>query len=70
MTPSNIGEMCIPAVNLEECLKTTNINMVTCGGQASIPLAYAIRQTQEDVEYIEVVSSIASKSAGPATRKI
>ncbi|AIQ55087.1 acetaldehyde dehydrogenase (acetylating) [Paenibacillus sp. FSL R7-0331] len=69
MTPSNIGEMCIPAVNLEECLKTTNINMVTCGGQASIPLAYAIRQTQEDVEYIEVVSSIASKSAGPATRK-
>ena len=42
--------------------------MVTCGGQASIPLAYVIGQTQEHVEYIEVVSTIASKSAGPATR--
>jgi acetaldehyde dehydrogenase len=43
--------------------------MITCGGQASIPIAYAIGQTQKDVEYIEVVSTIASRSAGPATRQ-
>ena len=68
MTPSGIGEMCIPAINLDECLEYDNINMITCGGQASIPLANVISRTQEDVEYIEVVSSIASRSAGPATR--
>ncbi len=68
MTPSRVGEMCIPALNLEECLGYQNINMVTCGGQASIPMAYFIGQTHPEVEYIEVVSSIASRSAGPATR--
>lgn len=68
MTPSNIGKMCIPAVNIEDVIQYTNVNMVTCGGQASIPIAYCIGKTHEDVEYIEVVSSIASKSAGPATR--
>ncbi|MDP4099346.1 acetaldehyde dehydrogenase (acetylating) [Paenibacillus sp. P96] len=68
MTPSNIGGMCVPAVNMDQCLTQQNVNMVTCGGQASIPIAYAIGQTQPDVEYIEVVSSISSKSAGPATR--
>jgi acetaldehyde dehydrogenase (acetylating) len=68
MTPSRVGEMCIPALNLEECLGYQNINMVTCGGQASVPIAYFIGQTHPEVEYIEVVSSIASRSAGPATR--
>lgn len=68
MTPAKIGEMCIPAVNLNECLDKKNVNMITCGGQASIPIAYAIGQSQNNVEYIEVVSSISSKSAGPATR--
>jgi acetaldehyde dehydrogenase len=68
MTPSGIGEMCIPALNVEHCLKYDNVNMVTCGGQASIPLAQVIGSTQEDARYIEVVSSIASRSAGPATR--
>ncbi|SMF67566.1 acetaldehyde dehydrogenase [Paenibacillus uliginis N3/975] len=68
LTPSNIGEKCVPAVNIDRCIHYDNVNMVTCGGQASIPLAFAIGQTQTDVEYIEVVSSIASKSAGPATR--
>ena len=42
--------------------------MITCGGQASIPIAYLIGKTHQDIEYIEVISSIASKSAGPATR--
>ncbi|NTW28739.1 MAG: acetaldehyde dehydrogenase (acetylating) [Coriobacteriia bacterium] len=68
LTPSNIGRMCIPAVNLEECLAEQNVNMVTCGGQGSIPLARVIGNVCGGVEYIEVVSQIASRSAGPATR--
>lgn len=68
LTPAKIGPMCVPAVNLKECLKANNVNMITCGGQASIPIARAIGLTQKDIDYIEVVSSIASKSAGPATR--
>ena len=68
MTPAKVGEMCVPAVNLSSCLDHPNLNMVTCGGQASVPLAYLIGQTQDDVEYVETVSSISSRSAGPATR--
>lgn len=69
MTPAKVGGLCIPAVNIKEVVfEEQNINMVTCGGQASIPIAYAIGQTHDDIEYIEVVSSIASRSAGPATR--
>ena len=68
MTPSKIGEMCIPAINLESCVGYKNVNMVTCGGQASIPMAYLIGQIHQEVDYIEVISSIASRSAGPATR--
>jgi acetaldehyde dehydrogenase len=69
LTPAKIGLMCIPSVNLIEALNEFNVNMVTCGGQASIPIAYAIGQTQKDIEYIEVISTIASRSAGPATRQ-
>ena len=68
LTPSRIGKMCVPAINLDDALNYANINMVTCGGQASIPLAYTIGQVHKDVSYIEVVSSIASQSAGLATR--
>ena len=68
MTPAKVGAMCVPAVNLDEAAGADNLNMVTCGGQASLPISYLIGQTQEAVEYIEVVSSIASRSAGPATR--
>lgn len=68
LTPAKIGEMCVPAVNLPQCLGSQNINMITCGGQASIPLAHQIGLVHPDAEYIEVVSSIASRSAGPATR--
>lgn len=69
LTPAKIGLMGVPSVNLADSLAASNVSMVTCGGQASIPVAYAIGQTQTDVEYIEVVSTIASRSAGPATRQ-
>jgi acetaldehyde dehydrogenase (acetylating) len=68
MTPAKLGGLCIPAVNLDLVVKQKNVNMITCGGQASIPMAYVIGKTQKNVDYIEVVSSIASRSAGPATR--
>ncbi len=69
LTPAKLGLMCVPSVNLNDSLGEFNVNMITCGGQASIPVAYAIGQTQKDIEYIEVVSTIASRSAGPATRQ-
>jgi acetaldehyde dehydrogenase (acetylating) len=70
MTPAKLGELCVPAINATQCLATgaRNINMITCGGQSSIPIAYAISQVHGDIDYIEVASSIASRSAGPATR--
>lgn len=68
MTPAKIGVLTIPAVNLNEAISATNVNMITCGGQASIPIAYAISQVASNIEYIEVVSTISSKSAGPGTR--
>jgi acetaldehyde dehydrogenase len=68
LTPSNIGCMCIPVINAEPCLKESNVNLVTCGGQATVPLAYAISRVHPDVEYIEIVASISSRSAGPGTR--
>jgi acetaldehyde dehydrogenase (acetylating) len=70
MTPAKLGQLCVPAINAEQILdgKAQNINMVTCGGQASIPIANAISAIHGNIEYIEVASSIASRSAGPATR--
>lgn len=70
MTPAKLGEFCIPAINAQDCLDSgaRNINMITCGGQSSIPIAAAIGQVHADLDYIEVASSIASRSAGPATR--
>lgn len=68
LTPARLGTLCVPAVNLSACLGCRNINMVTCGGQASIPIASQIARIHGRVEYIEIVSRIASRSAGPATR--
>lgn len=71
MTPAKLGSLCVPAINSEECIlgQKKNINMITCGGQVSIPIAYAISRVHENIDYIEVASSIASRSAGPATRQ-
>ncbi|MEI7498648.1 MAG: acetaldehyde dehydrogenase (acetylating) [Candidatus Falkowbacteria bacterium] len=68
LTPSRIGKMCIPVINVSEALDLDNVNMVTCGGQASVPIAKAIMDCNPETEYIEVVASISSKSAGPGTR--
>ena len=68
MTPSQIGKMCIPIINMEECLKEKNINMISCGGQDTTPIVLAIMEIHPETKYIEIVSHIASKSAGMGTR--
>lgn len=69
MTPAKLGITCCPVVNLSACLDADNINMISCGGQASMPICLAIKQANPTVNYIEVVSTISSASAGPGTRK-
>jgi acetaldehyde dehydrogenase len=67
LTPAAIGPYCVPVVNLEENLSQNNVNMVTCGGQATIPMVAAVSKIVK-VHYAEIIASISSKSAGPGTR--
>ncbi len=70
LTPAAIGPFCVPPVNLQSMLaaQTMNVNMVTCGGQATIPMIAAISRVQE-VAYGEIVAMASSRSVGPGTRK-
>lgn len=69
LTPSRIGKMCVPLINAEDCFEVDNVNLITCGGQASIPIIYVISKAVDSIDYVELVATISSDSAGMGTRE-
>ena len=69
LTPSNTGVPVVPGVNQEAAFSAGNVSLISCGGQASLPLLHAISQVCPDIRYIEIVNTIASRSAGMGTRR-
>lgn len=68
LTPAKVGAMCVPSINPEAIKENNNVNMITCGGQSAVPMLNLISKYCKDLQYVEMVSQIASKSAGMATR--
>ncbi len=68
LTPAAIGPFTIPAINGDANIHEPNVNMVTCGGQATIPMVYAVKRATDRVIWGEIVASVSSRSAGPGTR--
>ena len=68
LTPAKLGPLCVPYLNDNLIISEANVNMITCGGQASIPMLSLVSKYCNDLKYVEVVSQVASKSAGMATR--
>jgi acetaldehyde dehydrogenase (acetylating) len=69
LTPSQYGMMCVPSLNMDKALRAQNVNLITCGGQATIPIISAMVDLIPGIKYVEIVASISSKSAGPGTRQ-
>ncbi|MGI8518266.1 MAG: acetaldehyde dehydrogenase (acetylating) [Acidimicrobiia bacterium] len=68
LTPAKLGPLVVPTVNLKDHLHSTNVNLITCGGQATAPIVHAVSRVCE-VPYAEIVSTVSSVSAGPGTRQ-
>lgn len=68
LTPASVGQYCVPSVNMQQSIGSDNVSMITCGGQATVPIVSAISSVVP-VEYAEIVSSLASQSAGRGTRE-
>lgn len=68
LTPAHLGPFCVPTVNMDSCIGLMDVNFVTCGGQATIPIACALKRVLHNISYLEIVATIASKSAGAGTR--